>query len=174
MSAPAPPTSGASKKDAPAAKPQPKARGGKPTVLDADGHIVGRLASHVAKRLLQGEVVTIVNAEKALVSGRRRQVLDAYREARTRGSPAKGPFFPRPPDRILKRTVRGMLPRKKGRGREAMGRLRVHLGTPPELAGAKAQKIPDASPARLSTTSLEKISRELGWKPVLVPGARAK
>lgn len=144
---------------------------GKPTVLDAEGHVLGRLASHVAKRLLQGEEIAIINAEKVLVSGDRRQVVNAYRGMWAKGSRERGPYFPRPPDRILKRTIRGMLPHKQGRGREALGRLRVYLGTPPELAGAKAQRIPDAAPARLSTTRLEHISRELGWRPVLSPPA---
>lgn len=134
-------------------------------VLDADGHVLGRLASHVAKRLLQGEKIAIVNAEKVLVSGRRKQVVDAYHVIRSKGSRGWGPHFPRQPDRILTRTVRGMLPYTKGRGREAMGRLRVYLGTPSELARVKAQKIPDAAPTRLSATPLEKISKELGWKP---------
>lgn len=158
-----------------AAKAPAKGAGSRPVVIDADGHILGRLASHVAKRLLQGEEITIINAEKALVSGRRRQVVAAYREARGRGSPGKGPHFPRPPDRILRRTVRGMLPYKRGRGREALGRLRVYLGTPAELAGVEAQRIPAAAPVRLSATRLEHISRELGWKPApAIEAARAK
>ncbi|MEM3086744.1 MAG: 50S ribosomal protein L13 [Halobacteria archaeon] len=152
---------------------QPKGLAGKRAVLDADGHVLGRLASHVAKRLLQGEEISIINAERVLVSGERRRVTDAYRAAWSRGSPGKGPHFPRPPDRILKRTVRGMLPHTKGRGREALGRLRVYLGTPPELAGARAQKVPDAAPTRLLATPLGKISRELGWRPVTVAAAPA-
>lgn len=156
----------------------PKPTSGKSTVLDGDGHVLGRLASHVARRLLQGEEIVIINAERVLVSGDRRQVVEAYRGMWAKGSRERGPYFPRPPDRILKRTVRGMLPHKQGRGREALGRLRVYLGTPPELAGAKAQRIPDAAPPRLSTTRLEHISRELGWRPVLLvptaPGSKAR
>ncbi|RLI06236.1 50S ribosomal protein L13, partial [Candidatus Bathyarchaeota archaeon] len=41
----------------------------KRSVIDASGLILGRMASIVAKRLLEGEQIEIVNAEKAVVSG---------------------------------------------------------------------------------------------------------
>lgn len=138
----------------------------KPTVIDAEDHVLGRLASHVAKRLLQGETITVINAERVLVSGSRRPVVESYRAMRAKGSRARGPYFPRRPDRILRRTVAGMLPRKHGRGREALGRLRVYLGAPAGVEGVKAQRIPDAAPSRTSAVPLGRIAEELGWRPV--------
>ena len=38
-------------------------------VIDASGHILGRLSTNVAKRILNGEDVIVVNAEKAIIIG---------------------------------------------------------------------------------------------------------
>ena len=93
--------------------------------IDASNHVLGRLASKVAKHVLCGEAVAVVNAEKAVVIGNPKAIVASYKERRDRGDPYHGPFYPRHPDRILKRTVRGMLPYKTPRGREAFKRLRV-------------------------------------------------
>src|SRR5665647_3512969 len=83
------------------------------TVIDANGLILGRLASTVAKQLLSGDdKIYIVNAEKAIISGSKAATLREYRETRERGATEFGPYFPKRPDRILKRTIRGMLPYK--------------------------------------------------------------
>ena len=103
-----------------------------PVIIDATELILGRVASTVAKRLLQGETIVIVNAEKAAISGKR---LSIVREAKTFlevGHPRKGPLHPRRPDQIVRRTVRGMLPWKKPKGKQAYKRLRVFLGLPKE------------------------------------------
>jgi len=104
------------------------------TIIDASGHVVGRLASQVAKRLLNGEKIVIVNAEKAVIIGSRKSIIDKYMkkfEWRTYYNPEKrGPKIPRRPDTILKRSIRGMLPYKKTRGREALKRLKVYIGIP--------------------------------------------
>ena len=39
------------------------------TIIDGEGLVLGRLASTVSKRLLNGEEITIVNAEKIIISG---------------------------------------------------------------------------------------------------------
>jgi len=49
-------------------------------VIDADGLILGRMASLIAKRLLEGERIEIVNAENAVVSGKRLQIINARKE----------------------------------------------------------------------------------------------
>ena len=41
------------------------------TLINADGLILGRMASKVAKRLLNGEEVIIVNAEKSRALGKK-------------------------------------------------------------------------------------------------------
>lgn len=109
-------------------------------VFNADGLIMGRLASTVADLLLKAaredrdDKVVIINAEKAIVSGRPRSVLNTYHAKYELNHSRKGPFFPRMPDMILKRTVRGMLPyQKKSSGRRALRNLRVEIGCPSHL-----------------------------------------
>jgi large subunit ribosomal protein L13 len=134
------------------------------TVVDASDLILGRAASQIAKRLLKGESIVVVNAEKSVVTGGRAMVLDFYIANRARGSKRMGPHYPRYPDRIFRRTVRGMLPHLKTRGKVAYDRLTVHIGVPPEYAGVARQSIDlaKARPALRPPTTLEEISRLLG------------
>ncbi|MDQ1371323.1 MAG: large subunit ribosomal protein, partial [Candidatus Thermoplasmatota archaeon] len=74
-------------------------------VIDADGLVLGRLSTHVAKRLMSGEEIHVVNAEKAIISGNMVQLLAHYKNRRERGTRNHGPFYPRSSDMILKRTV---------------------------------------------------------------------
>ncbi|MDR2944701.1 MAG: 50S ribosomal protein L13 [Methanosarcinales archaeon] len=137
------------------------------TVIDANGLIMGRLASIVAKRLLAGEKIDIINAENAVVSGNRYAVFADYRHSVERGRPEHGPYFPKRPERILKRTIRGMLPYKRLSGRTAMAHLKVHTGVPAELKSAKAETIEAASMTRLSSAKyvkLGEIGKNLGAK----------
>jgi large subunit ribosomal protein L13 len=138
------------------------------TVIDANGLILGRLASTVAKQLLSGdESIYIVNAEKAVISGSRASTLREYRETRERGATEFGPYFPKRPDRILRRTIRGMLPYKRARGRDAMARLKVYVGVPYELAGSEAITIADADVKLLSSNKyieLGEVSQKMGSK----------
>ena len=138
------------------------------TVIDANGLIMGRLASTVAKQLLSGDdEIYIVNAEKAVISGSRATTLKDYRETRERGATEFGPYFPKRPDRILKRTVRGMLPYKRAKGRDAMSRLKVYVGVPSELKGAETITIADADMKRLSSSKyikLGEVSQKMGSK----------
>jgi large subunit ribosomal protein L13 len=138
------------------------------TVIDASGLILGRMASIVAKRLLSGEPIIIVNAEKAALSGKR---LSRVKDARTFldiGHPGKGPFHPRRPDQIVRRTVRGMLPHRKPKGATALKRLRVFLGVPAEVKKATFQTIPEAHVGRLKCpyVSVGEFAKEIGYKPV--------
>ena len=111
-------------------------------VYNAEDKVLGRLASVVAKQLITAKKagedtrVIIVNAEKAIVTGKRSTILSDYRAKYELNHPRKGPFFPRMPDQILKRTVRGMLPyQKNSSGRNALRSLRVEIGTPSDLSG---------------------------------------
>ena len=134
-------------------------------IIDASGLILGRLASMAATRLLAGEEIHIVNADKAIVSGRKESIFNEYGEMRRRGSRETGPYFPRRPERILKRTVRGMLPYKRKRGREAMSRLRVYVGVPREFESMEFESLPDAKVTRLVSAKyieLGELSRNLG------------
>lgn len=139
-------------------------------VIDATGHVVGRFASVVAKRLLNGEEIVVVNAENAIVSGRRRVVLEEYRARRARGSTTSrmrgiGPFYPRRADMILRRTISRMLPHGQPRGREALKRLRVYLSVPDAHKGAPLETI-DVAKRSLQGPSMRlgEISSLLGSK----------
>jgi len=135
------------------------------TVIDATGLVLGRLSSHVAKRLLKGEEITIVNAEKAIISGPRKRVLATYMKKRELTHPRKGPYFPKRPDRILRRTVRGMLPYQQPKGRMALKRLKVYIGVPDELKGEKFETIEKAKGDHLvEFVELGEVSRAIGGK----------
>jgi large subunit ribosomal protein L13 len=135
-----------------------------PAVVDASGLVLGRAASVIAKRLLNGESIVVVNAEKAVVTGSRAQVVAFYTAARARGSVRSGPHFPRYPDRIFRRTVRGMLPHLKSRGKDAFDRLQVHIGVPPELTGHATETLEAAKarPALRPPVTLAEVTRLLG------------
>ncbi|MBN2110444.1 MAG: 50S ribosomal protein L13 [Methanosarcinaceae archaeon] len=135
------------------------------TIIDADGLIMGRLASAVAKRLLAGEQIDIVNAEKAVISGSRVSTIKEYDEMLKIGNREFGPYFPKRPERILKRTVRGMLPYKRARGKDAMGRLMVYVGVPAEFRDKEITSVTEADMNRLSSNkyiTLGQVSTKLG------------
>lgn len=136
------------------------------TIIDASGLILGRMASIVAKRLLQGETIVIVNAEKSTLSGKRLSKIKEAREFLEVGHPGKGPFHQRRPDRIVQRTVRGMLPRRISKGQRALRRLRVYLGIPDEFENAEKETLPQASATRLKGPSftLGDFAKEIGWQ----------
>ena len=128
---------------------------------------MGRLASGVAKQLLStGEEIHVINAEQVLITGTPSSVVNKYRKLREEiGSVRKGPHFPRMPHLILKRTIRGMLPYQKPRGREAYKRLKVHIGVPTELADVEPKVLEKTRELRTSkVVRLGEVSRTLGAK----------
>lgn len=135
------------------------------TLVNAEGLIVGRLCSKVAKRLLNGEEVIILNAEKAVFSGKRKsKVAEAHLFLEV-GAPERGPFHYRRPDRFMRKTVRGMLPFKQPKGKSAYKRLKVFMGIPKELKGQEMITFQEASSANLRGPSftLGELAREIGW-----------
>lgn len=150
------------KSPAPAAPAKPAAPKG--TVIDASGLVLGRAASVIAHRLLKGEHITVVNSERSIVTGGRANVIGFYTANRARGSVRTGPHYPRYPDRIFRRTVRGMLPHLKTRGKEALDRLDVFIGVPAALSGTATQSIDLArpSPSLRAPLTLQEITRLLG------------
>jgi len=135
-----------------------------PTVVDASGLVLGRAASLIAQRLLAGESIVVVNAEKSVVTGSRTHAIAHYTAARARGSVRSGPHFPRYPDRIFRRTVRGMLPHLKTRGKIAYGRLEVHIGVPEPWTSAPTETLEKAKarPTLRPPVTLAEITRLLG------------
>jgi large subunit ribosomal protein L13 len=136
-------------------------------IIDAKGLILGRMASIIAKRLLQGESVIVLNAEKTAISGKRLQIVKEAKTFLEVGHPRKGPYHPRRPDKIVRRTIRGMLPRKKPKGRQAFKRLRVYLGAPMEFEDKKIQTILEASAEKLKSPyiTVGELAKEIGWTP---------
>ncbi len=138
--------------------------------VDAENQILGRLASIIAKKLLEGYRVYVVNAEKAVVSGEKKRVIMGYKLVEKVGTlynPYKsGIRRPRAPDRLFKRTVRGMLPIDKPRGRSAYKRLRVFIGVPPEFSRKEFTRFREADVSKLrgKYITLEEISKHLGWR----------
>ena len=135
-------------------------------IYDAENQILGRICTFIAKDLLKGENVIVVNAEKAVLSGNIRWKREHYHEKITRGDPKHGPFFPRYPDDIFRRTVRGMLPWKQDKGRRAFKRLKVFISLPEEYANKQKEKIQNADAGKLKTTyiTLSDLSTSVGAK----------
>ena len=136
------------------------------TVIDGDGLILGRMSSIVAKRLLAGETIDIVNAEKMVVSGKKQMVINKEKEFLNVGGHEKGPVHFRQPHRIVRRTIRGMLPYRKAHGREAFKRLKVHIGVPDKLSGAELEKMEKYHSSNLNRrfVTVGEIAENIGWK----------
>lgn len=129
-------------------------------IIDGKDLVLGRLASFTAKRLLNGEQVTIVNAEQVVISGKKDVThgsYDAWRRTRNLTNPRRGPFHLKRPEELVRMSVRGMLPFTKHIGRKAFRRLRIHVGVPKEFSNQKLMSIPDASLERLGTRRFIRI-----------------
>ncbi len=134
-------------------------------VIDAKNCVMGRLASSVAKSLLNGEQVHIINAERAVISGTKEMVFGEYIEKRNLNHPRKGPYYQRMPHLMLKRAVRGMIPYQKPRGREAFKRLRVDIGEPKDIEEKDIETIDHAKMKNTSKyITLSEVSKVLGAK----------
>lgn len=136
------------------------------TLVNADGLIVGRMCSKVAKRLLNGEEVIILNAEKAVFSGKKKSKVAEAKEFLDVGAPRRGPFHYRRPDRFLRKTVRGMLPFKLPKGKSAYKRLKVFMGVPLELKDQPMIIFTEAKSTSLKGPhfTLGEMAKEIGWR----------
>lgn len=135
------------------------------TFVNAEGLIVGRMCSKVAKRLLNGEEVIILNAEKAVFSGKKKsKVLEAHIFLEV-GAPMRGPFHYRRPDRFLRKTVRGMVPFRLPKGKSAYKRLKVFMGVPIEFKDQVMITFDEAQSSNLKGPhfTLGELAKEIGW-----------
>jgi len=142
-------------------------------VIDGKGHLLGRLASTVAKQLLNGQKIVVVRCEALNISGeffRAKLKYHAYLRKMTRFNPTRGgPFHFRAPSRIFYKAVRGMIPHKTARGAAALERLKVFEGVPPPYDKKKRVVVPQAlrilrfRPGRKYCT-VGRLSHEVGWK----------
>ncbi|MCK4968117.1 MAG: 50S ribosomal protein L13 [Candidatus Aenigmarchaeota archaeon] len=110
-------------------------------IIDATDKILGRLATFSAKKALSGEEVTIINAENVIISGSKDAILSKFKARRDRGDSIHGPHYPRMPDRIVRRAIKGMIPTDKPSGIIAYKKLKVNIGVPDNLK-ADNVKIP--------------------------------
>lgn len=137
------------------------------TVIDASGTILGRLASYAAKQVLIGNEIVIVNAEKAVISGRKQRIVNDFKQhlgTKTWGSQKKAPKHPRRPDTYVRRVIRGMLPWKKARGRNAFRRLKVYISTPEDLEKAHLTYVTKAQKTLRPAMTVGELLTIFGWK----------
>jgi large subunit ribosomal protein L13 len=130
-------------------------------VVDARDCIMGRVASKVAERALDGESVAVINAEQAVITGREDQVMEKFKDRRRHGSD-RGPEYPKRPDRIFKRSIRGMMPYKTSSGREAFESVRVYVGNPHDKDGDVLEGTSLDRLSNIKFVSLGDVSVELG------------
>jgi large subunit ribosomal protein L13 len=126
-----------------------------------DARDCGRVASQVAQKAMDGQKVAVVNAEDAVITGSEEDVMSTFRKRVDLGSDS-GPYYPKRPDMIFKRSIRGMLPYKQDRGREAFENVRVYVGNPFD---EDADVLDDTSLDRLSNirfVQLGEVSENLG------------
>ncbi len=135
------------------------------TIVNGEGLILGRMCSSVAKRLLNGEQIIIVNAEKIVISGKRKSKVKEAHEFLEVGAPERGPFHSRRPDRIVRKTIRGMVPWSQPKGKSAYKRLKVYLGVPNELKGRQMETDKYAQASKLTGPhfTLGELAIEIGW-----------
>lgn len=102
-------------------------------VVDATGHIVGKLASKIAKKLLEGYTVAVVACENAIFTGPlERHILKykAWKQKRCVVNPQRGAFHYKEPSKYFFKVLRTMVQRKTNRGGEALRRLTCYEGIP--------------------------------------------
>ena len=111
-------------------------------VVDAAGKTLGRLATEIARilrgkhkprytpHLDMGDYVIVINAEKVVLTGRKRQQKVYYRHSGYLGGLKEIPFermIARHPERVIRHAVRGMLPHNR-LGRAMLKKLKVYAG----------------------------------------------
>jgi large subunit ribosomal protein L13 len=103
-----------------------------------------------------------VNSEKAIITGKKSAIKKRYKQKRDVGTYRKGPFFPRMPDRLVKRSVRGMIPYQTPHGRTAYKKLKCYIGIPKEFEGKSFEKIDDAKKQPVEYMTVDEVSKFLG------------
>lgn len=134
-------------------------------VINGENKILGRLASHVASELRDGEEVRIVNSEDVVISGDEDKVLKDYKQKKDRGTRDRGPYFPKRPDNILKRTVKKMLP-GGSEGRDQLSDLKTYLGEPLDEDYEDVNVREGSELKNRNYVKLGEVSKFIGWKPV--------
>lgn len=127
-------------------------------IIDGSNLILGRLATTAAKKALEGEQIVIINCEKIIITGRKKFLLHKFQERQDRGNPYYGPYFPKMPDRIVRRVIRGMLPYKKLRGKDAYKKIKCFIGVPEKYKTQKFETLEKANYSKLKTLNFLSIA----------------
>src|SRR3972149_8596236 len=158
-------------------------------VIDADNMVLGRVAAETAAILLrkkpivlalnaqdgqtievrphEHEMVYIVNAERTVVSGNPNRVTEHFMRRvhlKTNTNPRRGPFYPRTPEAIVKRSVRGMVKHRTATGKAVFKKLHVYTGIPEFLVNESRVCFRQARADRLSSRRINvgEIARRIG------------
>jgi large subunit ribosomal protein L13 len=107
--------------------------------IDATNTQIGRIATFTVKQTLRGNKVFVLNSAQGIISGNKKDIIEKWRRRRAMGGSAlKGPYHSKDPEKILKRTIRGMLPNyRSGRGRVAWKNIKCHNEVPEEYSKEK-------------------------------------
>lgn len=108
-------------------------------IIDGKNTVLGRLASYAAKEALKGEEIIIVNCNQIIISGSRKNLVEEFQQKRKRvGFSQKGPKYSKDSEKIVKRTIRGMLPdHREGRGRIAFKKIKCYQEIPEKYLESK-------------------------------------
>ena len=126
-------------------------------IIDAKDAILGRLSTYAAKQVLLGNTLDVINCEECVISGKKPEIIERYLKRVHRKAPTKGPFFYRRPDMFVKRAIRGMLPFKRARGREAFKNIKCHVGVPENLKNKEHLVVEGASVGKIQSTDHVKV-----------------
>lgn len=136
-------------------------------IIDAHNKIMGRVATMAAKSAMLGNEVYVVNCETAVISGDKAKTFAEFQRKRSMGIQAKGPFIKRSPEMIMKRAIRGMLPYKQPKGRDAFKRIKCYRKIPDSMKDAKLIQDEKADLKKLPMTkyvTLGQVSNNMGGK----------
>jgi len=144
----------------------------KEIIIDGKGHLLGRLASIVAKELLSGQRIVVVRSEKINISGslfRNKIKFSEFMRKKMVHNPRRGAVHHRAPSRVFWRAIRGMIPHKTPKGAAALGKLKIFEGIPAPFDTRKRQVVPAALKViRLKNYRkfcvLGDLCTEVGWK----------
>jgi len=134
-------------------------------IINAENLVAGRVAAFAAKQALLGFDVKIYNAEKAVITGKRKMVFDAWAHKNsTVGVWSKGPFHFKVPDRFLRRIVRGMIPYKTARGTAAFKRVLCYKGLPEGIVPNTEVPRSNVSKTTHDYVTIQEICHHIGGK----------
>ncbi len=134
-------------------------------IVDATDMLVGRFGSYVAKQAILGAKVSVINCDKAVISGKRLKVIKEFLHKKDMGTWSHGPFYFRSSDRFVKRMIRGMLPHKQQKGRDALARIKCYNGVPETLKDKQAISYPQAHASRLqriTVVTIKEVCKHIG------------